>query len=122
MSFHFEDESVSIFYGFTPGDIADVPAGRPGVVALFAPSGACFCYVVAASDTRQQLLELLILDKVPGLHDYLTEHGGVQFLVEETDHAEARARELIAAHRPLFNDCSPAEIVLDELRTHLNAL
>jgi hypothetical protein len=104
VSFHFDEQGLSIHFGFSAEDIAGVPAGRPGVVGMFAPRGPCYGYIAATSDTKGTLYELLVGDPVPGLLAYLALHGGLQFVVEETADGEARAQQLIDLYRPLFNE------------------
>lgn len=103
MGFHFDEEGISIYYGFSAADVFDLPAGRPGVIGVATDTGACFCYVTAAGDTKRMLHDLLKGNRVIGLHQYLAEHGGPHFMVEETPEGEDRARQLIELYKPIFN-------------------
>jgi hypothetical protein len=116
LGFHFDEEGVSVYYGFGAEDVADLPPGKPGVVGLSAATGACFCYVTAAADTKRTLHELLREERVTGLRQYLAEHGGTHFMVEESLEGEARARQLVELYKPIFNVVAAVQSALSAAR------
>jgi hypothetical protein len=119
LGFHFDEEGFSVYYGFGVEDVADLPPGKPGVVGVCAATGACFCYVTAAADTKRMLHELLREERVAGLCQYLAEHGGTHFMVEETLEGEARARQLVELYKPIFNVVAAVESALGSARNHM---
>ena len=111
MKFHFDEEGVSVHFGFAVEDLVGLSEGRPGVIGMFAPRGPSYAYVAASSDTKRTLYELLIRNPVPGLLAHLALHGGPQFVIEETPDAETRAQQLIELYRPVFNGIQAATSV-----------